>query len=253
MIPTCLQIFMTRSSIRISSFTQTFSGSVCFPFLPALHFSAFTSYGNSFQTHLWHPHPSFFFYASFSILHFQLIFPMATVVLAYQKSQQVRASGKQHCLLPTCAILITSVACRSTDWYLLKYKQTHLSHCSEVVCESYCNPHTDKVISQDWLIRGVLLKQVDNPLSLCYTSFSRYPGFALIQVAGTIVLLASKVCFCVLWHVVAITGSRSASLCDTGVTQDGLLRGPQNKVLCASFPLAASHHLGAFRLGDQSN
>lgn len=77
--------------------------------------------------------------------------------------------------------------------------------------ESYCNPHTDKVISQDWLIRGVLLRQVDNPLSLCYTSFSWCPGFALIQVAGT------------------------------------------NKVLCTSFPLAASHHLGAFRLGDQSN
>lgn len=50
MIPTCLQIFMMRSSIRISSFTQTFSGSECFPFLPALHFSGFTSYRNSFQT-----------------------------------------------------------------------------------------------------------------------------------------------------------------------------------------------------------
>lgn len=107
------------------------------------------------------PTPLSFIVLLFQYCCFQLIFPMAS-----QKSQQDRASRKQCYLLPTYAILITSVTCRSTDWYLLKYKQTHLPCCSELECGSYCNPPTDRIIAQDWFIGGVFLKQVENALSL---------------------------------------------------------------------------------------
>lgn len=54
-IPMYLQIFVSCSSIRISSFTQTFSGSVWFPFSPVMYLTVFTSCRNSFQTRLASP------------------------------------------------------------------------------------------------------------------------------------------------------------------------------------------------------
>lgn len=77
---------------------------------------------------------------------------------------------KAALLLPTCAVLITSVARRSADWYFLKHKQTHLPCCRELECESYCNPHKDWVIAEDWLSRVFLLKEAEDPLSLCTPS-----------------------------------------------------------------------------------
>lgn len=81
------------------------------------------------------------------------MFPMASAALASQKSKKDRDSGKHCCLLPMCAILITCMACRPTDQHMLKYKHTHLPCCRELECESYCSPHTGRVISQVWLIR----------------------------------------------------------------------------------------------------
>lgn len=130
-IHTCLQTFMTCFSIRILSFTQTFSGSICLPFLPALYFPVFSCYRISSQTHLSHSTPVSFIVLLFQYCCFQLIFPMVTAALASQNSQQVWASEKQPWLLPMCAILITSVACTSTDgtcWSINKC----LPYCSKL-------------------------------------------------------------------------------------------------------------------------
>lgn len=87
--------------------------------------------------------------------------------------------------------------------------------------------------------RGVLLKQVEHPFSVCYTSVKPHPGFALIQVAGTVASLLSMVSICALWGVAAITGSKSASLCGMCLRMDCL--GPHKPKFCAISFLGQLH------------
>lgn len=134
----------------------------------ALHFSVFISSRNSFQINLSHSHISFFT-VIFPILLFPTDLPKSNSCFDCLAEPTTQGLRKAALLLPTCAVLITSVACRSDDWYLLRNKQTHLPCCRELERESYCDPHADRVISEERLTRIFLLKEVEDPLSLCFT------------------------------------------------------------------------------------
>lgn len=101
---------------------------------------------------------------------FQLIFPKAAAAFTAQQSQQHRASGKQHCCcprVPSSSHLWPADQLTGTFWSINKHICLAAGSWE---CESYCNPHKDWVIAEDWLSRVFLLKEAEDPLSLCTPS-----------------------------------------------------------------------------------
>lgn len=156
----------------------------------------FSPLTESFQIYLQHIS---FFTVLFPIVLFPTELPKSSSCFDHPAGQTTqRKHRKAALLLPTCAVLITFLAHTSADWFLLKSKQTHLPCCREWERESCCDPRTDRVISEDWLTRVCLLKEAEDALSLCFSLFGCFPGSTLIPVSGTISVLVSKVCFCLL-------------------------------------------------------
>lgn len=112
-----------HSSIRISAFTQTFSGSVCFAFLPYIFlFSPLTEILSKLISHI----PTFFT-VLVPVLLFPTDLPKSSSCFHCPAKPTTQGLRKAALLLPTCAVLITSVARRSADWYFLKHKHICLA------------------------------------------------------------------------------------------------------------------------------
>lgn len=178
----------------LSFHTNVFwSSMIC---LLALYFSVFTSYRNSFQIHLLHFHIFLYYAFSYSAVSNwasqkqKLLWPPSRANNTGKTQESSTTAAHMCCPHHICGSHIS--------WLVLVEEQTYLPCCREWERESCCDPHTGRVISEDWLTRVCLLKQAEDALSLCFSLIGYFPGSTLIPVSRTIAVLVSKVCFCVL-------------------------------------------------------
>lgn len=152
MIPTCLQIFVSCSSIRISSFTHFLAQYAFLSYQSCiLLFSPLAGILSKLISNL---HPSFFYHAAFSIFLFPTNLPNGSSCFGFSK--EPARWGLRKTMLPATRVCHPHSICglrTGTCWSI----NIHICLAAVSWSVSPTATSTRTVISQDWLSRGVLL------------------------------------------------------------------------------------------------